>query len=89
MGMPINIKSLGFLNGMPEEVLDNLNATEYRDSLTTSIKLYGDNLNDIYEEVINRFMVWYPPQGYDTRGKKTTTHEGKPVIVLERYISCE
>lgn len=89
MGMPITIKSLGFLNDMPEETLKPLSATEYRDSLETTVTIYGENLNDIYDSIISRFMNWYPPEGYDTRASKTTTSDGKPVIVLKRYLSCD
>lgn len=89
MGMPIEIRSLAFLDGMPEEVKQKLRATEYRDSATTEICLYGEGLDDIYNDVISRFMVWYPPQGYDTRGKKCVTSNGEPVIVLSRYLTCD
>lgn len=89
MGMPIEIKSLGFLEGLPEKIKEKLRATEYRDSMTTEIKIFGEDLDEVYNEIISRFMVWYPPQGYDTRGKKSVTTNGEPVIVLSRYLTCD
>jgi hypothetical protein len=90
MGMPVKPISLGYLNGIFEtDETSGLCVTEYRDSITTEVKISGPGVEDNKEKIKNSFFAWYPPQGYSSSVKEATNPVRGFMLVLHRYLSCD
>jgi hypothetical protein len=89
MSLEIKPESLGYLKGIPEEVLKNWKVTEYRDSLEAKVNITGPELEKYAEEIKSTFFAWYHPNGYDSRFRMGTNREGNVFISTERYLTCD
>lgn len=89
MGLPIKTISLGFLKNIIDDDAPGVSATEYRDSISSEVKLKGPGIEENKELIKEAFMLWYPPQGYMSSTSEDKAADGSFVLVLNRYLNCD
>jgi hypothetical protein len=89
MSLLINPRSLGFLKTILNEEEAGLCVTEYRDSISSEVKLKGTGVEENKEKIKEAFLSWYPPAGYMSRAWDALSTSGEYVLVLFRYLNCD
>lgn len=89
MSLKITAKSLGFLNDLPEEVVNDWHIEEYRAGGHSKVTIKGDSIKHYAEKIENNFYAYYPPNGYGSQFRESKDTQGQPVLVLERWLSCD
>lgn len=87
MSLKINPRSLGFLKNIPGS--DNWNVEEYRAGGHTSISINSQDAVNKFSEVESAFFAWYNPNGYGSTIRVAKSSSGEPLLVLERWLSCD
>jgi hypothetical protein len=90
MGLPIQLKSLGYLNEIftPEETKD-WKVFEYRDSSKSTVSMQGQGVEENKEKIKEAFLSWYPPCGYMSEAMDKKDSNNNFVLVLDRWLSCD
>ena len=87
MSLKINPKSLGFLKTFPGS--DDWDVEEYRSGGHSSVKIKGQEAVNKFSEIEAAFFAWYNPNGYGSTIRKAKSSSGEPLLVLERWLSCD
>jgi hypothetical protein len=87
VSLKIKPESLGFLKGIPG--FENWDVEEYRSGGHTTVTIKGQEPSDKFSEIETAFFAWYNPNGYGSQIRKAVARDGQPLVILERWLSCD